>query len=56
MSVSFVGSNALAVELREDGEGVRVTQVVPLPDDENIPAVAEYRALCLRTSPMRNTG
>ena len=44
MSVSFVGSNALAESLGEDGEGVHVTQVVPLPDDESIDIVADYLA------------
>ena len=44
MAVSFVGSNALARELGPDGAGVYVTQVVPLPDDTNVPAVAAYRA------------
>ena len=42
MTVSFVGSNALAEELGKDGEGVYVTQVVPLPDDAEIPVVANY--------------
>ena len=46
MTVSFVGSNALARELGPDGAGVYVTQVVPPPDDESIPVVARYhRAL-----------
>ena len=31
VNISFVGSNALAEELGEDGKGVVVTQVVPLP-------------------------
>ena len=42
MTVSFVGSNALANELGPDGAGVYVTQVVPLPDDESIPVVGRY--------------
>ena len=44
MAVSFVGSNALAQELGPDGAGVYVTQVVPLPDDTEIPVVVAYRA------------
>ena len=44
MAVSFVGSNALAQELGPAGAGVYVTQVVPLPDDTSVPAVAAYRA------------
>ena len=43
LAVSFVGSNALAEELGPDGAGVYVTQVVPLPDDTSVPAVAAYR-------------
>lgn len=43
MTVSFVGSNALANELGPEGAGVYVTQVVPLPYDENIPVVARYQ-------------
>ena len=42
MAVSFVGSNALAAALGEDGDGVYVTQVVPLPQDGSIPVVARY--------------
>ena len=42
LTVSFVGSNALAEEMGEDGEGIYVTQVVPLPDDADIPLVAHY--------------
>ena len=44
MSVSFVGSNALADELGDAGEGVFVSQVVPLPGGDSIPVLAEYRA------------
>ncbi len=42
MTVSFVGSNALARELGPSGAGVFVTQVVPFPTDETIPVVASY--------------
>ena len=43
MTVSFVGSNALADELGDAGEGVYVTQVAPLPSDESNSVVANYR-------------
>jgi branched-chain amino acid transport system substrate-binding protein len=43
VNISFVGSEALAQELGRDGAGVVVTQVVPLPDDANIPLVARYQ-------------
>ena len=42
MTVSFVGSNALAEELGPDGAGVYVTQVVPFPTDDSVPIVAAY--------------
>ena len=42
MTVSFVGSNALADELGPSGEGVFVTQVVPFPTDDTLPVVAAY--------------
>ena len=44
MSVSFVGSNALAESLGDNQQNVFVTQVVPLPDGDSIPVLAEYRA------------
>ncbi len=42
MTVSFVGSNALAEELGAGGAGVYVTQVVPFPTDNSAPAVTTY--------------
>ena len=42
VTISFVGSNALAKELGPDGEGVFVTQVVPFPTDESLPIVSSY--------------
>ena len=42
MTVSFVGSNALAKELGPVGEGVYVTQVVPFPTDDSLPIVSSY--------------
>jgi len=47
MAVSFVGSNALKNELAKLGEptsDVYVTQVAPLPTDENDQLIAAYRA------------
>ena len=43
MTVSFVGSNALAEELGPVGKGVIVTQVVPFPTDTSNPVVAAYQ-------------
>ncbi len=42
MTVSFVGSNALAQELGPYGAGVYVTQVVPHPTDDSRPITAAY--------------
>ena len=42
MTVSFVGSNALAQELGGEGAGVLVTQVVPFPEDDSLPVVHAY--------------
>ena len=44
MTLSFVGSNALAKELSAQGAGVLVTQVVPFPTGETVPVSASYRA------------
>ena len=38
VNISFVGANALAKELGEDGKGVVVTQVVPFPWRHEPPA------------------
>ncbi len=46
ITISFVGSDALARELGPDGAGVYVTQVVPFPYDPAVPIVEVYhRAL-----------
>lgn len=42
MTISFVGSNALARELGTGGAGVFVTQVVPFPEGGEPPVVAAY--------------
>ena len=42
ITISFVGSNALAEALGPGGSGVFVTQVVPFPTDDSIPIVARY--------------
>ncbi|MCQ3807608.1 MAG: ABC transporter substrate-binding protein [Acidimicrobiaceae bacterium] len=42
VTISFVGSNALAQELGPDGAGVLTTQVVPFPTDAGVAVVASY--------------
>lgn len=44
INISFVGSNALAGELKSEGAGVFVTQVVPFPNDLSQPVVRSYRS------------
>ena len=56
MAVSFVGSKALAEELGDDGAGVYVTQVTPLPDDQNSQVVQNYRAALSEVDPDAEPG
>ncbi len=42
-NVSFVGSQALANALKDEGYGVVISQVVPFPWSESIPIVKDYR-------------
>jgi branched-chain amino acid transport system substrate-binding protein len=51
VNISFVGSEQLAAELRHDGEGVVITQVVPLPNDTKIPLVARYQRALKSVNP-----
>ena len=56
MTVSFVGSNALAQELGPDGAGVLVTQVVPFPQDETLPVVQAYHDALAAHDPAAEPG
>ncbi len=56
LTVSFVGSNALANELGDEGQGVYVTQVVPLPHDNSVPVVASYHAALAAYDPNAEPG
>jgi len=44
VNISFVGANALAKELGDEGKGVIVSQVVPFPWDASLKVVADYQA------------
>jgi len=44
VTISFVGSQALADELWPEGAGVLISQVVPFPWDDSIGIVADYQA------------
>ena len=50
MTISFVGSEALAEELGADGDGVLITQVVPFPEDSSLAVVRSYREALRRQS------
>jgi branched-chain amino acid transport system substrate-binding protein len=56
VNISFVGSKALAAELGRDGSGVVVTQVVPFPEDTNIPLVAQYQKALKARDPNLEAG
>jgi branched-chain amino acid transport system substrate-binding protein len=56
VNISFVGANALAKELGEDGKGVVVTQVVPFPGDTSLPLVARYQKALKAGNPDAQTG
>ncbi|MEX1034677.1 MAG: ABC transporter substrate-binding protein [Sneathiella sp.] len=56
MNISFVGSKALSAELEGEGKGVFVTQVVPFPDDMDIPLVRAYRKALTAYDPALETG
>ena len=51
VSVSFVGSDALAEELGPAGAGVVVTQVVPYPRDPSVGVVGKYQAALKAAAP-----
>ena len=56
INISFVGSNALANELGEAGDGVLVTQVVPFPGDDSIPIVSDYQSALATYAPESEPG
>ena len=51
LTISFVGSNALARELGSAGAGVFVTQVVPFPDGDEPAVTLAYRRALAAHSP-----
>ncbi len=58
MTISFVGSNALAGALGDNGEGVYVTQVVPFPEpsEDSPPIVHDYVAALKASYPDAEAG
>jgi branched-chain amino acid transport system substrate-binding protein len=56
VNISFVGSDALAQELGDQGAGVYVTQVVPFPRDTKVPLVAAFHAALKQSAPDARPG
>ena len=56
ITISFVGSNALAQQLGAAGAGVFVTQVVPFPSDGGVRVVAEYASALAVSAPEAEPG
>ena len=56
VNISFVGSDALAQTLGNDGKGVIITQVVPFPTDNSLPLVADYHKALKATDPAATPG
>ncbi len=56
VTISFVGSQALADELWPEGAGVIISQVVPFPWDPSLPIVADYQAALQATDPRAGFG
>lgn len=56
MTISFVGSKPLAKELGAAGEGVVITQVVPMPEDTSMPLIVKYQAALKTVDPAADPG
>ena len=56
ITISFVGSNALARSLGRAGTGVFVTQVVPFPTNDTPPVVVAYRRALAAYAPEATPG
>ena len=56
VTISFVGSVALADELWPEGAGVVISQVVPFPWDDSLPIVKEYQTALTAFEPRTDYG
>lgn len=56
VTISFVGSQALADELWPEGAGVIISQVVPFPWDDSIQIIKDYQAALTSTDPAAGYG
>jgi ABC-type branched-subunit amino acid transport system substrate-binding protein len=55
-TVSFVGTNNLVQLVGADGDGVVISQVVPFPEDHNLPLVKECAELLAKQVPGEKLG
>lgn len=55
-NISFVGTNSLAKELGEDGEGTVISQVVSFPYDDSVALVKEYHESLKKYQPNFSPG
>jgi branched-chain amino acid transport system substrate-binding protein len=56
VAISFVGPDALAQEMGDQGAGVIVSQVVPFPGDTSLPVVASYQTALAALDPAAKPG
>jgi branched-chain amino acid transport system substrate-binding protein len=56
VAISFVGPDALAQEMGDQGAGVIVSQVVPFPGDTSLPVVASYQVALAALDPEAKPG
>ena len=56
VTISFVGSQALADELWPEGAGVIISQVVPFPWDNSVPVVKAYQDALIANNPNASYG
>jgi branched-chain amino acid transport system substrate-binding protein len=56
VAISFVGPDALAQEMGDQGAGVIVSQVVPFPGDTSLPVVASYQTALAALDPDAKPG
>lgn len=56
VTISFVGSQALADELWPEGAGVIISQVVPFPWDATVPIIKDYQTALKAANPKAGYG
>jgi ABC-type branched-subunit amino acid transport system substrate-binding protein len=56
VAISFVGTDSLAEELGNQGDGVVISQVVPFPFDKSLPVIDKYHAALAAVDPKAKPG